>query len=68
MSQIITVFFAKCPFFLRKISFCFGTLLSKCSALLAAVLSYFVFQILPFLYRLTAFYKMCSSNAVNPWE
>jgi len=27
--------------------------------------SYFVFQILPFLHRLTEFYKMCRSNAVN---
>jgi len=27
--------------------------------------SYFVFQILPFLYSLTEFYKTCSSNAEN---
>jgi len=38
-------------------------LLSKFSALLAGHLqkSYFV-------YRLTEFYKMCNTNAENPWE
>ena len=49
--------------FLRK-CFCFDTLLSKYSVLLAGNLqkSYFVFHILLFLYKLTEFYKMCSSK------
>ena len=47
-------------FFLRKFSFCFGMFSSKCSALLPGNLqkSYFIYQILPFLYRLTEFCKM----------
>jgi len=50
--------------------FIWYTLLRKFSALLAGNLqkSYFVFQILPFVYRLTEFYKMCNTNAENPCE
>jgi len=66
LSKIIMIFLH----FFRENLVYFGTLLSKCSALLAGdwQKSYFIFQILPFLYRLTEFYKVRSSIADNLWE